>query len=185
MKGRCLPFLLIAVAIVALLPIAVAAQIRAATSEGWTPPGTPWGDPDLQGVWDYATMVSLERPAEFVGKQLLTDTEVAEREAQLTAQLEASNVTERMPSGTYNLFWRDPGRMSARTSLIVDPPDGKIPPLTPEAAQRRADRPELGFDSHERRPLGERCLLWGTAGPPCSQVPTTATFTSCRPLGAC
>ena len=86
MKDRSLP-VLIAVAIVALLPIEVAGQTRSATAESWTPPGTPWGDPDLQGIWDFRTITPMERPSEFAGKQVLTDEEAASFEAQENRRL--------------------------------------------------------------------------------------------------
>ena len=153
---------LIAVGSLAVVPVAGQAQSTAAKAK--TAPRTPDGHPDLQGIWNYATMVPFERPSEFAGKQVLTNDEAAEFEGLVRRRLEEGNFTLTMPSGTYNLFWRDPGKMSTRTSLIVDPPDGRVP-LTPEGQQRAAPAGR-SFDSHEDRPLSERCILWATAGPP-------------------
>src|SRR5207247_3382283 len=115
----------------------------------WTPPRTPWGHPDLQGVWDYRTITPLERPSALSGKQFLTDEEAAifereENRRQNRDLIEPANVGLQYPPGgvvPYNEFWYDRGNSfveSKRTSLIVDPPDGRLPPLTPEG-QKRAD----------------------------------------------
>jgi hypothetical protein len=145
----------------------------------WRPPRTPWGHPDLQGVWDYRTLTPLERPTALSGKQFLTDEEAAnfEREENRRQNRDlidpAKGGLQYPPGGVvpYNEFWYDRGNTvveSKRTSLIVDPPDGRLPPLTPEG-QRRADasaaddrETQLGHpraDSYEDRPLSERCIM--------------------------
>jgi hypothetical protein len=105
---------------------------------------TPWGDPDLQGTWSNQTLTPLERPAEFAGKPRLTEAEAAEYEARL---LKLTNADNRQPgtvrdvNTAYNDVWWDRGDKivaDRRTSLIVDPADGKIPPLTPAGEQRAA-----------------------------------------------
>src|SRR5947208_13626568 len=144
----------------------------------WRPPRTPWGHPDLQGVWDYRTITPLERPSALSGKQFLTDEEAAifEREENRRQNRDLIDPEkgglQYPPSGVvpYNEFWYDRGNTiveSRRTSLIVDPPDGRLPPLTP-AGQKRADERAVASradqaghgpaDSWEDRPLQERCI---------------------------
>ena len=106
---------------------------------------TPWGDPDLQGTWSNQTLTPLERPREFADKPVLTEAEAAAYEKRL---VEAGNVDKRTPGTVqdvnlaYNQVWWDRGNKivaDRRTSLIVDPADGRIPPLTPGAQKRRAE----------------------------------------------
>jgi len=157
------PAVLVAMVSFAGPPAAGQSGSTTASTNKWTAPRTPDGHPDLQGIWDYATMVPFERPTEFAGKSVLTNEEAAEFEGRVQRRLEEGNFTTQMPSGTYNLFWREPGKMSTRTSLIVDPPDGRVP-YQPQAQNRGPEG--RTFDSHEDRPLSERCILWATAGPP-------------------
>jgi len=180
------------IAIVWLTPVTIAGQTPAkgaATAKSYTPPRTGDGQPDLQGVWDYRSVTPLQRPAEFADKATLTDAEVAEYEKTRTAALDK----DRRDGGAqadvaraYNDFWWDYGKnvVGHQTSLIVDPPNGKVPPLTAEG-QKRADARQAfqtanareeggvgrGFDSYVDRPLGERCILWGVAGPPMAPGP--------------
>jgi hypothetical protein len=136
-------------------------------SAPWTPPRTPWGDPDLQGLWNSATMTPLERPRGLGLKEVFTEEEAAAYEQQT---LERQSVT----NNTAGPDWWDPGTrhlMNRRTSLIIDPPDGRIPALTPAAQQRAAERTAARrrrgpADGPEDLALNERCLLWSTAGPP-------------------
>src|SRR5688572_8175602 len=105
---------------------------------------TPWGDPDLQGTWTNQTLTPLERPAEFAGKPVLTEAEAEAYVARLRNQNNAdirTPGTRRDVTVAYNDAWWDRGERivsDRRTSLIVDPADGKIPPLTPEAQKRSA-----------------------------------------------
>jgi hypothetical protein len=135
--------------------------------------------PDLEGVWFFSTLTPLERTAEFANKPELSAEEAAAYE-KLT--VERSNRDRRDTSspeadvgGAYNEFWWERGTLLAtvngrkRTSLIVDPADGKVPALTAEgqkrAGARAADRREHPADGPENRSLGERCLMFN-AGPP-------------------
>jgi hypothetical protein len=144
----------------------------------WKAPRTPWGHPDLQGIWDYRTITPLERPGALSGKPFLTAEEAAtfEREENRRQNRDlidpAKGGLQYPPGGVipYNEFWYDRGNSvvgSKRTSLIVDPPDGRLPPLTP-AGQKVADaaaevdrETQLGHphaDSYEDRSLQERCI---------------------------
>jgi hypothetical protein len=141
-----------------------------------TAPRTPWGDPDLQGLWTNATITPFERPAEFAGKPVLTEEEAAQYEQQTNQARDADRrdgAADADLGRAYNQFWYDRGTRvvsSRRTSLVVDPPDGRVPPLTKEAqgkaAARTAARQAGPADGPESRSLAERCILWPTAGPP-------------------
>ena len=141
-------------------------------------PRSTSGQPDLQGIWNFSTITPLERPAEFAGKEFLTEPEAAAYEAR-TVQRNNRDTRESSAdadvASAYNEFWWDRGVHAARvngrvrTSLIVDPPDGKIPALSADAQQRAAARADARrqhpADGPEDRSLGERCLLFN-AGPP-------------------
>ena len=119
------------------------AAAKTTTKAAYTPPKTPWGDPDLQGIWNDATSTPLQRPARLGEKGIL-----AEEEADQFAEELAENLNRDRRDGgpevdvarAYNEHWMDAKRLEAtkdrRTSLIIDPPDGRIPPLRPQA--RRA-----------------------------------------------
>jgi hypothetical protein len=136
-----------------------------------TLPRTPDGRPDLHGIWDFRTLTPLERPSEFAEKDVLSTDEVAALERR-NAETRVDRAPRTGDPGTYNQFWFDFGTQvvdDKRTSLIVDPANGRLPPMT-EAAQRRASqraetlkRPAAG---PEDRPTWERCLLGFNSGPP-------------------
>ena len=184
MSYRCLATVCTLVALVVSVPVAVVGQGRSAASDGWTAPVTSWGDPDLQGIWDFRTITPMERPAELAGKAVLTAEEAADFEARENRRLNRDLVDPEVGGAIYppaseggvvpyNEFWYDRGNAlveDRRTSLIVDPPDGRIPPLTAEAAARTAARSEYlrdhPADSWHDRSLGDRCILGFNAGPP-------------------
>jgi hypothetical protein len=105
---------------------------------------TPWGDPDLQGSWSNATTTPLERPAKYAGRELQTPEERAaqDKETGIGRDRRAEPGTPQDVAGAYNAFWWEWGRSDGRTSLIYDPPDGRIPALTPEGQKRRSQRNE-------------------------------------------
>src|SRR5437773_8659799 len=134
---RTVSVLATAIAIISLPPVPLGSQ----TPKTATPsalPRTPWGDPDLQGVWNFATLTPLERPRELAEKEVLTDQEAAEFE-KLTLKERTATLS------TGDREWWDPGTKvmnTRRTSLIVDPRDGRVPALAPEARKRAAARTE-------------------------------------------
>jgi hypothetical protein len=158
----------------------------AARAQTYTPPRTPDGQPDLQGIWDYRTITPMERPKELGTKAFFTAEEAAKYEQQENRRQNRDLIDPETggalypPGGVipYNEFWYDRGNKVAgtkRTSLIVDPPDGRFPPLTPEG-QKQADLRAIAerdnqaghphADSWLDRPLQERCLIGLNAGPP-------------------
>src|SRR5579864_4440451 len=156
-------------------PVSAKAKSSAKT---WTPPRTPDGQPDLQGFWNNSTLTPLERPRELAGKQVLTEEEAAEYQKRLLEEADAPNPEAAgTPLGlqagrSLGSSWFERGKLvdSRRTSLIVDPPDGRVPPMTPAAqklaAARAQERKLHPADGPEDRSLSERRLLWGVAGPP-------------------
>jgi hypothetical protein len=128
-------------------------------------PRTPWGEPDLQGVWSYASLTPLERPDRHAGKDVLDDEEVAELDKEARTGADRRDGTpEADLARAYNAFWYDRGKSDGRTSLIVEPSDGRLPPLTPEGRLRQAAVADYnrahGFDSAANRPLQERCITY-------------------------
>ena len=151
---------------ITLAAVTVAGQGRPTDSR--VLPRTPWGDPDLQGVWSIATITPFERPASLADKAQLTVEEAAELEK---TNLKVNNQDRRDGAGTdadlaraYNDFWWDRGTKvvaTRQTSLVVDPPDGRVPALTPQGQQRAAARAARGYDSWADRSLWERCITRG------------------------
>ena len=145
-------------------------------------PRTPWGAPDLQGVWDFRTLTPMERPAELE-QDVYTEEQAAEFEAQRLAEIAALDDEEPADVvGNYNQFWFDRGTTvveTNRTSLVTDPPDGRIPALTAAAERRQAAeaRAREGTGRHMPTPGGfvedlganglqVRCIMGFNAGPP-------------------
>ena len=135
MTGRCLVAWFTLLTVVLLAPAEVVGQTQTAAADSWTPSRTPWGDPDLQGVWNNNTVVPLERPADIADKQTLTDEEIAER---FQANSDRLFTPSEGNTGFYNEFWFEYGQDTNRTSLVIDPLDGKLPPLTPKATDEQA-----------------------------------------------
>jgi hypothetical protein len=102
----------------------------------YTPPRTPWGDPDLMGVWDYQSVIRMQRPDDLVGKARFAN----EAEYEAWARANAPDRDTEKGVGAYNEWWNSRNFVkNLNTSLIVDPPNGKYPPLTPAAAQRQKE----------------------------------------------
>jgi hypothetical protein len=153
-------------------PPAPKAAKKTGTATAWKAPRTPWGDPDIQGIWNNGTITPLERP-NGIDKDILSEEETA-----AVDQGEATRATpEKRPSDpvadlelAYNQEWWDRGKSIGRSSLVIDPPDGRLPPLTAEG-QRRRDAREQARRSHgpgdsvADRPFHERCLIYRSVPP--------------------
>ena len=182
---------LTALAVVFLAPLPAAGQ----AADNWTPARTQDGHPDLQGYWTTQTFTPLERPEYLGDKRFYTEEEWSELQAQLTADgvdplarssigLEDAEARETALHQTNrdaeyvhydNAIWLatdvKKGLSTRRTSLVTEPADGQVPPLTPQARERaaaaRATRQQRGtFDGYETRPFSERCIAYGHNGPP-------------------
>jgi len=117
-------------------------RAEAAALKNWTVPRTPWGDPDLRGVWHLATYTPLQRPPHLADKPFYTEEEaIAAFKRAVEADAEVDPRTVHYDWKEYSMdAWQGGARPSLRTSLIVDPPDGRLPPLTDAAKQRQAAR---------------------------------------------
>jgi hypothetical protein len=168
------------VAFLVALPLALAlAQVSSgAGGIGQLPARIPDGRPSLEGVWDFATLTPFERPAELAGVEAFTDRQAADFETQTIERNDRDRRDGGAPTDAARGvadFWFDRGTHVAtingkkRTSLVLDPPDGRVPSLTSEAraraAARGADAREHPADGPENRSLQERCLAFN-AGPP-------------------
>ena len=165
----------IVVAVLALTPALAAGQATTADS-----PRTEWGDPALHGIWDFRSITPLQRPEQHADREFLTEEEAAGleqatvdrelelllRPAQRTRAGASVDRGENGALGAYNDFWLDRGTTTVsdrRTSLIVDPPNGRMPPLTEQGQRRRDERAayrrEHPADSWEDRGLNDRCMF--------------------------
>ena len=154
--------------VVALVALAVLTPLVAAAQA--TAPRTPWGDPDLGGVWDFRTLTPLERPEAQADREFLTEEEVAEIERGAEDTNRTADAAEAVRTeaggnvGAYNRFWLDFGTNvveDGRTSLIVDPPNGRRPPKTPEGEARPGFGGSFGtgpFEQVEDLNYFDRCI---------------------------
>ena len=189
-------FLISALAVPATLLVLVAtpAAAQTAKSKSSAVPRLD-GHPDLSGIWTNATLTPMERPAQFAGKPTLTDAEAATFEQAAAKDLKAEDGASDGPiiraagssgTGGYNALFLDRGTQMdridgvKRSSLIVDPPDGKRPPVTDAARARTAKemRNFFNYDDVKNRPLSERCIIGfgSTAGPPMMPVLYNNTY---------
>ena len=129
------------------------------------------GKPNLQGTWDFRTITPFQRPEALGNKAVLTAAEAAQFEEEERERRNRDNFTDTSTTGDYNDFWYDRGQEilgDRRTSLVVDPPNGRIPALTEAAQERNRIRRELAREAAgvEVRPLAERCIMGFNSGPP-------------------
>jgi len=167
---KCVSLCAVTIIFVLLTSIGAAAQTKA-----YVAPKTPDGQPDLQGIWSTLTSVPLERPANLGAKEFYTPEELAaqtQRAARGGARGAAPETGDLAVHYDTSQFGLDRTHAtlskSNRTSLIVGP-EGKVPPLLPEAAKRQAQRAsqrDHQWDGPESRPLAERCITWPSEGPP-------------------
>ncbi len=150
--------------IVSAATVGVAGQQNA---EPYTAPTTPWGDPDLQGVWNNNTVVPLQRPDQVADRETLSDEEVAQRRQASSDLLFSEREGD---TGFYNEFWFEYGLDSNRTSLITQPADGKLPALTPSAQERANElmavraRSTVAPDHYLELSAYDRCISRGLPG---------------------
>jgi hypothetical protein len=160
----------LAFSLVGLSPVAIAQSVSSETET----PRTAWGDPDLQGVWNHGTITPLERPAEYGDRVELTGEEVAAlnlaSEIRATSERRKELTREQDVALAYNQAWWDRGISIGRTALVIDPPNGRLPPRTPEAEAyaampeaerlRAAKRGRVPAHGPEDMDLGDRCLVY-------------------------
>ena len=187
---------LVVVFVLIIIVVGTPTDTSAQVSDSTVPPRTSWGAPNLQGVWDFRSITPMQRPEELANKVFLTEEEASNleqetlarnenllsRPAQRTEVTESVDRGEEGAPGFYNNFWLDRGTTiveTRRTSLIVDPPNGQVPPLTSVAAAKQAAAAEArrGVASHEptvggwvedlgANGLQLRCITGFNSGPP-------------------
>ena len=137
--------------------------VLVAPGQAQTGPRTPWGDPDLQGLWNNGTVAPLERPATLANKAFWSEAEAADVEKNGLQTLLKAVAPEVPVSGELNEIWLEPGKVlrNRNTSMVIDPPNGRIP-YTPDGKKRWDAQPTLGklltADGPEDRALIERCI---------------------------
>ena len=154
-----------------------AVSLQAPRAQTYKTPKTPWGDPDIQGIWPGNMGVPMQRPAEFGERAVLTDAEFARRVSQAEAQATADAQEFVAPGEAVGTgppsHWSERGVPSRQASLIIDPPNGRLPALTPEAEKVRREgrngRPLAGewrgqADSYEDMNIYYRCITRGLLG---------------------
>jgi hypothetical protein len=169
-----------AAVVLTLVPQSATAQ----SGERTMPMRTPDGQPDVSGIFTFRTLTPFQRPGQFADQETLSLEDAAAFEASerrrqnrdlFDPELGANNYRPRAEGGvlSYNEFWYERGielTSDKRTSLVIDPPDGRLPPQTEEAmiaaSERRADAELHRYDSYENRSSGDRCLMGFNAGPP-------------------
>ena len=179
MIKKCFSTFVALAAVLTVAPPSVLAQ-----SGNGTPMRTPDGQPNISGTFTFRTLTPMQRPEQFEGRETLSPEEAAAFEASertrqnrdlFDPELGANNYRPRAEGGvlSYNEFWYERGvelTADKRTSLIIDPPNGRYPPMTEAerrvGPERAAYRREHMYDSYENRRLGDRCIMFGKSGPP-------------------
>ena len=172
--------------VLAAVPLAAQTKPVAKASKSYTAPKTSWGDPDLQGQWPATANIPLQRPANLGNRATLTDEELKQREAQAARQAEGDSEEFVSSKDTVNInppgYWVEHGKPNAQASLVVDPPNGRIPALTPAGqAYAKSLRNGLGPGSHfpekvdtwEDFDFYSRCITRGLVS---SMLPTLYNF---------
>jgi hypothetical protein len=173
MHRRLVPALILAVAAGCVLGDLPGGRLLAQSktaAKGWSPSRTPDGQPDLQGVWVNATITPFERPASLKDKAFLTEAEARAIERDAAGRREDDGPPRPGDVGNYNQFWMDSGERvvpTLRTSLVIDPPDGRVP-LRPEAEQQRDFSAAHESDSFHFMSVWDRCI---TRGVPAGMFP--------------
>jgi hypothetical protein len=176
MSHRYLVSLVALAFVAALLVVPMPGQNKSA-AKAYTPPKTPWGDPDLQGIWPGNMGVPMQRAANLGERATLTDQEFAAKEAQAQKQAQADSESTATTDTKAGIgppsYWTERGKPTRQTSLIVDPPNGRLPPLTAEAEKYRKEaRGGKGLpgewkgtaDSFEDLNIYYRCITRGLLG---------------------
>ena len=156
-------------------PLACALFLSAATmsAQTYNPPKTPWGDPDLQGIWPGNMGVPMQRPATFGERATLTEDEFAKKEEQAKRQAQADSESTAASDTKAGIgppsYWTERGKPTHQASLIIDPPNGRLPDLTPEAEKYRKEAKLPGewrgkADSPEDLNIYYRCITRGLLG---------------------
>jgi len=181
MTGRRCAVAVLAIVLVSLAPVGAAGQ--SAASGNWTPPRTADGHPDLQGTWANNSATPMQRPEQFGEKARLTDEELAELTSQIAAFRDSEQAGDLLGdrliqqalgdsefqdfdevTGNYNAFWLVERQLDNRTSLIIDPPNGRRPAQTAAARASATERSAYSSmhpsDGPEDRNLGDRCLYF-------------------------
>ena len=172
MTYRYLIAVFIVIALVSFSAVPAIGQTQTVAANAGTSPMTAWGDPDLQGQWNSQTSTPLQRPLEGPLARLGTLTLEEAETLEATNRANFDLPPREGSVGNYNAFWRDVGKALARTSLIVDPPEGRIPPLsregqarmTAERAERSTRGPSNSPDTYEDLTPWTRCISRGWNG---------------------
>ena len=176
--------MVLAAIVTAAVVLTLVPQPATAQSGERTPMRTADGQPDVSGIFTFRTITPFQRPGQFADRETLSEEEAAEFEASERTRQNRDLFDPEKGSGgyapraeggvlSYNEFWYERGielTSDKRTSLVVDPPDGRLPAQTEEAimaaGERRADADLHRYDSYENRSTGDRCLMGFNAGPP-------------------